>query len=511
MNNGNLLNSLLGATGVNSAAGKTSSVKHRPETGVDSSEKFRDALEQARPEVAAPKSVAHKPSPQMARKPESRPTVADSRAEVPRDTNVGANRKTEPPPVDKKSAEPQGKVESHQSDVEKTVVEMKPVEDVVVADNKSELQVAESAEENVTEAASVLVLLDPESLAGADKAIIAGARAIEMEEEVDGANSEEGTLALAEAVIASTTDPLLANPLTVPAPEPEANLSVTTDIEAPEPEFAVGPDGVELQVANVLTSVSTTAARTDAATTGTASGTATNPLAALVNQLGKESGANDSLVTVAGDTPADVDAIDNPDLFILSGKAAFSKLMDTSVSADKATPIVDTAKPTLTATSLAEPLVRLSEAQSPSARSFVVQTGLPVTVGQPQWSQAVGEKVLWLAAQNVSSAEIRLDPPDLGTMHVKVSVNQDQASVSFTSPHPVVREALDQQLNRLREMFSEQGLNLVNVDVSDKSFAQQRDDGQGDSRGAANEADDEELMPVATSTIVSTRLVDHYA
>ena len=124
----------------------------------------------------------------------------------------------------------------------------------------------------------------------------------------------------------------------------------------------------------------------------------------------------------------------------------------------------------------------------------------------------MGEKVLWLAAQNVSAAEIRLDPPDLGQLHVKVSVNQDQATVTFTSPHPVVREALDQQLNRLRDMFSEQGLNLVNVDVSDRSAPQHgQDQDHGEHAGASGDTDDEELAPVAMTSITSTRLVDHYA
>lgn len=146
-------------------------------------------------------------------------------------------------------------------------------------------------------------------------------------------------------------------------------------------------------------------------------------------------------------------------------------------------------------------------------RNFVVQTSVQTPVGQPQWSQAVGEKVLWLAAQNISSAEINLHPQDLGPIQVKVSVNQDQqANVTFTSHHPVVREVLDQNLNRLRDMFSEQGLNLINVDVSDRSFQRQQGEGKeqpGQGAGSAPEAEEETL--VAVSTIKSQRLVDHYA
>jgi len=166
---------------------------------------------------------------------------------------------------------------------------------------------------------------------------------------------------------------------------------------------------------------------------------------------------------------------------------------------------------THSSSSLADSFARFSDPQSPATRGFVVQTAVPVPVGQPQWSQAVGEKVLWLAAQNVSSAEINLHPKDLGPMQVRVSVNQEQTSVSFTSHHPMVREVLDQNLNRLRDMFSEQGLNLVNVDVSDKSFSRQQGEGKEQQGHSGTNSLNEEEAVTAISTIVQPRLVDHYA
>jgi len=156
-------------------------------------------------------------------------------------------------------------------------------------------------------------------------------------------------------------------------------------------------------------------------------------------------------------------------------------------------------------------LARFSDTSAPATRSFVAQTAIPVPLGQPNWSQAVGEKVLWLAAQNVSAAEIHLNPENLGPMQVKVSVNQEQASVSFTSHHAVVREVLDQNLNRLRDLFNEQGMSL-NVDVSDKSFSRHQDDAepQKGQAGTHHLAAEEDPV-VAVSSIVQQRLVDHYA
>lgn len=149
----------------------------------------------------------------------------------------------------------------------------------------------------------------------------------------------------------------------------------------------------------------------------------------------------------------------------------------------------------------------------PAERSFMVQSDVRVPVGQPQWSQAVGERVLWLAAQNLTSAELRLDPPDLGPMQVRVTMNNDQVNVSFSSQQVAVREALDQGAQRLREMFNEQGLKLGDVNVSDQSegrqFGRDREtEGQGRRGSGAGEEDD---APLIQSQLVSMRLVDHYA
>ncbi len=153
-----------------------------------------------------------------------------------------------------------------------------------------------------------------------------------------------------------------------------------------------------------------------------------------------------------------------------------------------------------------------SQPLTPTERGFTVQTDVRVPVNQGQWGQAVGQKVLWMASQKLSSAELRLDPPDLGPMQVRVSSHQDQISVTFTSPQAAVREALDQSANRLREMFAEQGLDLVDVNVSDQSGQEQAgEDGEGRSggQGGQGEADDSEARMVEMK--VSDRLVDHYA
>lgn len=128
-------------------------------------------------------------------------------------------------------------------------------------------------------------------------------------------------------------------------------------------------------------------------------------------------------------------------------------------------------------------------------------------LGQPQWHTAIAERVAIMASQRITSAEIQLDPPELGHLHVRVSLNQDQANVSFVSQHAQVREALDQTAFRLREMFQAEGMNLVDVDVSGQSFAQQQQS-RGETEYAGVEGE-EAQVPVQVLS-VSDNLVDHF-
>src|SRR5690625_7901923 len=78
----------------------------------------------------------------------------------------------------------------------------------------------------------------------------------------------------------------------------------------------------------------------------------------------------------------------------------------------------------------------------PSERQFVIQSEVRVPVGQPQWGRAVGERIVWLANQNITSAELRLDPPELGPVQVRVVIQNEQVDVTLSSNQQAVRKAL---------------------------------------------------------------------
>lgn len=142
------------------------------------------------------------------------------------------------------------------------------------------------------------------------------------------------------------------------------------------------------------------------------------------------------------------------------------------------------------------------------AVQFEGRTAIPMTVafGQAQWSAALAERTAWLAGQSIQSAEIQLDPPELGPLQVKIQVSQDQATVSFVSANPAVREAVEQTMHRLRELFQEQGMSLVDAGVSDQQSRQQSGNGEGSEiNSSAASVDDQLSIDPSLQTLVAAQ------
>lgn len=118
-------------------------------------------------------------------------------------------------------------------------------------------------------------------------------------------------------------------------------------------------------------------------------------------------------------------------------------------------------------------------ASLPSMTGNTLSSAMPATLShvdvplnQPGWDQALGDKVLWLVNRQMQGAELRLNPPQLGPLEVRIAVDQDQARVLFMSQNVAVREAVEAALPRLREMLGASGFDQIDVNVSQHSLDQ---------------------------------------
>ncbi|MDK2123790.1 flagellar hook-length control protein FliK [Chitinimonas sp. DQS-5] len=116
--------------------------------------------------------------------------------------------------------------------------------------------------------------------------------------------------------------------------------------------------------------------------------------------------------------------------------------------------------------------IRIHNADAAGHTKVVIPVSEPV--GAPGWGESVGQKVVMMVGQGQQDVEMQLNPPNLGPLEVKLSLNQGDATVTFLSAHAPVREALQSALPKLQEMLSESGIALVNVQVGSDNASQQQ-------------------------------------
>lgn len=100
----------------------------------------------------------------------------------------------------------------------------------------------------------------------------------------------------------------------------------------------------------------------------------------------------------------------------------------------------------------------------------------PVNIAKSDAAKALFNKANMLLNLNLKEAEIRLDPPELGSMQIRIRSDAEQAQINFVVQSQQAKDVLEQSMGRLKEMLAEQGINLGESSVSEQ--------GQGDQQMA---------------------------
>ena len=88
--------------------------------------------------------------------------------------------------------------------------------------------------------------------------------------------------------------------------------------------------------------------------------------------------------------------------------------------------------------------------------------------------EQVAEKVQMMMSKNLKNIDIRLDPPELGRLQIRMQVTGEGTSVHFTVSNPQARDAIEHTMPRLREMLAQQGVQLGESSVQQQAAGQQR-------------------------------------
>jgi flagellar hook-length control protein FliK len=92
------------------------------------------------------------------------------------------------------------------------------------------------------------------------------------------------------------------------------------------------------------------------------------------------------------------------------------------------------------------------------------------SVDSADFSQGLSDRVSWMVDNGLNGAKLQVNPPQLGPIELRISVQGDHAQVWMTTHSAVARDALDASSPKLREMLNNQGFSQVSVDISQRSF-----------------------------------------
>ena len=146
----------------------------------------------------------------------------------------------------------------------------------------------------------------------------------------------------------------------------------------------------------------------------------------------------------------------------------------------------------------------------------------PLDMQEKHASKLLGDRVLMMINQGKQEVHIRLDPAELGSMHIKLHIQHDQVQVAIHTQAAESRNLIEQHLPRLREQLAQQGVNLGETNVSQQhNTSQQNGNGQSENSGsgsAALLADDSSLSIMedktewlASKMVLSNQVIDYYA
>lgn len=103
------------------------------------------------------------------------------------------------------------------------------------------------------------------------------------------------------------------------------------------------------------------------------------------------------------------------------------------------------------------------------------------TFGDAAWPHTMASQLAFMQVHRQSSAELQLNPAELGGLHVKLEVDNGAVNASFVCQHQAVAELVQDAMPRLRDAMHQGGMQLAQTSVSTGDFSQQQSASQGSS------------------------------
>lgn len=260
-----------------------------------------------------------------------------------------------------------------------------------------------------------------------------------------------------------------------------------------------------------LTPQPATAAASAEAAGNTAAAIAQAPTARLKGELS----ATEKLAEGSKMTPATIAATSKS----LAENGGFALSASREEALASATPSAPPAHPGAQIGALAAAGMQVGLLQPAAATPATLASAqIAAPLNSAVWPDEFAQQVSWVGNQQNQSAELLLNPPDLGPIRVVLNVSDNQATALFSSPHLAVRDAIENALPKLREVMADNGIMLGNATVSDQAprdsggFMNQRPGSRADAMPSGSASPEPTVM---TTPVTAARrhigMVDTFA
>ncbi|WP_428826970.1 flagellar hook-length control protein FliK [Azonexus sp. IMCC34842] len=160
------------------------------------------------------------------------------------------------------------------------------------------------------------------------------------------------------------------------------------------------------------------------------------------------------------------------------------------------------------ATTLTNNLAPLAAGRQAQGTEAAQPQNVSTHLRDASWPQQFGDKIVWLAKNDQQTAQININPPQLGPVQITINLSGDQATLAFASPHAEVRQAIESAMPQLKDLLASAGINLGQANVG-ANLAQQNPNNPSQPANENRSAGENAILPAndnAPSTGASTVL-----
>lgn len=268
--------------------------------------------------------------------------------------------------------------------------------------------------------------------------------------------------ALAEKQQATSVDgkPAIAEP--APATEKTTGMAMATATASARPLASVAPDPTAPTAPIVVTELRVLSS-------GKPNTTPVLAAEKSADGLRLTTSAPNAALLPSGNAPV---SSSEPDIFLPPSSVATEKTAIIAAS-DAARPRNDIPLADSATTTTPTPAAQPATSAPANVLAHPALGRLETPLGAPSWGNDFSQRVVWLAGNDKHSAQLTLNPPNMGPIEISLNLSNDTASAFFSSPHAEVREAIQNAMPRLREMLAGVGVELGQTNVSSESFSRQ--------------------------------------